>query len=212
VALVYTWQAIIDGDGMVTSDEYQPADEGRVLRRMLLGNLVGSGSVPLMRKQAVVEAGGYETALHAAGAQGCEDLLLYFRIAERYQFALVPEHLTGYRQHDRNMSGDLLRTMRSYRMVAREMRLAYPEHQALVSRGEALMAQWLLIHAVRARHVMTAAILLGSILRTNPRYGSTEVLFSPCVSVMRAAVRRARFGPALAPRKAFMAVAPEGHS
>jgi hypothetical protein len=198
---------------MVTSDEYQPADEGRVIRQMLLSNWVGGGSVPLMRTQAVVEAGGYETGLHAAGAQGCEDLLLYFRIAERYQFALVPEHLTGYRQHERNMSGDALRMMRSYRMVAREMRLAYPEHRALVSRGEALMARWLLVCAVRAGHLTTAAILLGGVLRTNPRYGSAEVLRHACVSVMRRLWRRARSTPTVMLLKPFLAVAPpEGHS
>ncbi|HEX4637311.1 MAG TPA: glycosyltransferase, partial [Rhizomicrobium sp.] len=81
VALVYTWFAVIDERGHVNDLEHRPLDAGQVLKRMCGGNLVGNGSSPLLRKSAVLEAGGFESGLRAAHAQGCEDLLLYFRIS-----------------------------------------------------------------------------------------------------------------------------------
>ena len=133
--LVYTWQAKIDDQGRVISASRRPEAEGYVLPHMLFGNLVGSGSPALMRKQAIVEAGGYDSSLRAQRAQGCEDFKLYLRISERYEFAVVKEFLTGYRSLEDAMSMDLLQMLRSHNLVADYGERAHPRYAGLVQDG-----------------------------------------------------------------------------
>ena len=89
-----------------------PASRGCPLRRRCAGselcvsNFIGNGSAALVRRQALIDADGFDSRLRAAGAEGCEDYLLYFRVAERYHFAVVPEPLVGYRYLPNNMSSN----------------------------------------------------------------------------------------------------------
>jgi glycosyltransferase involved in cell wall biosynthesis/peptidoglycan/xylan/chitin deacetylase (PgdA/CDA1 family) len=170
-ALVYTWFAVIDECGNVRDLEHRPSDTGQVLRRMCRGNLVGNGSSPLMRKSAILDAGGFEPGLRAANAQGCEDLLLYFRIAERHEFAVVPEHLTGYRRHSATMSEDSLQMLRSYHLVTKEMYRKYPEYAQEIRLGETDLADWLIRKALRNFRLDTAIAICAHIARTDLRYG-----------------------------------------
>ena len=169
-ALAYTWFAVIDEQGHVRDLEHQPLDAGWVLRRMCRGNLVGNGSSPLMRKSAVLEAGGFDSGLRSAHAQGCEDLLLYFRIAERHEFAVVPEHLTGYRRHPETMSEDALQMLRSYHLVTKEMYRKYPEYAEEIRLGEADLADWLMRKALRKFRLDTASAILAQIAQEDLRY------------------------------------------
>lgn len=176
VGLVYTWFAVIDEHGNVLDLEHRPLDAGSALRRMCRGNVIGNGSSPLMRKSAILEAGGYEPALRAARAQGCEDMLVYFRIAERCEFALVKEHLTGYRRHPEAMSEDSLQMLRSYHIVTAEMLRKYPEYAAEIRLGEADLADWLMRKALRRFRFGTAAAICAHIARTDFRYGLAQIL------------------------------------
>jgi glycosyltransferase involved in cell wall biosynthesis len=149
VALVYTWFATIDEQGRIIAQDNSSDEEGDVLRRMCKGNLVGNGSSPLMRKTAVLEAGGYDPGLRAQRAQGCEDLKLYFAIAERHRFAVVREHLTGYRWTPENMSSDGRKMLRSYDLVMTPLRAKYPQYRAEFEWGRAFLIGWLFDRAVR---------------------------------------------------------------
>src|SRR5207253_768829 len=86
----------------------------------------------------VLEAGGFESGLRAVHAQGCEDLLRYFRISERYDFAVVPEYLTGYRRHPETMSEDSLQMLWSYQLVTKEMYRKYPQYAEVIQGGRFL--------------------------------------------------------------------------
>jgi glycosyltransferase involved in cell wall biosynthesis/SAM-dependent methyltransferase len=169
VALVYSWYAVIDQEGRVVETSHRPRDEGDVLARMCRGNLIGNGSSPLMRKAAVLEAGGYCSRLREQRAQGCEDLLLYFRIAERHDFAVVPAFLTGYRRLPEAMSADVTQMLRSYRLVGEEMKRKYPRHAQEVRRGEVELAAWLFWKATRNRQPGAALELLAEIARLDAR-------------------------------------------
>lgn len=155
-ALVYTWFAMIDEHDHVYDLDHQPVDSGQVLRCMCRCNLVGNGSSPLMRKRAVLEAGGFEPGLRARHAQGCEDLLLYFRIAERHEFAVVPEHLTGYRRHRENMSEHSLQMLRSHHLVTEEMYRKYPEYAGEIHASEVDLVDWLIRRALRKLRIDSA--------------------------------------------------------
>lgn len=154
--LVYTWSALIDDAGRIVGHGDQPTDEGDVLPRLCRGNLVGNGSAALMRRTAVLDAGGYDATLRARGGQGCEDLLLYCAIAARHRVALVPEILTGYRQRPDSMSCDLAQMMRSWRLVAAELRRRHPDLNDHIDAGEAFAAGWLFRRALRAGRIRDA--------------------------------------------------------
>jgi glycosyltransferase involved in cell wall biosynthesis len=113
VGLVYSWFAVIDQNNSVLRHEDGADAEGVVLRQLLLGNFVGNGSSALILRSAIEFAGFYDVGLRASGCQGAEDYKMYLEIAEQYEFAIVPDYLTGYREHSGNMSSDAARMVRS---------------------------------------------------------------------------------------------------
>lgn len=160
-ALAYSWQAEIDEHDRVIATSHRPIYEGNVFIPMLTYNIVGSGSNALMRRRAVLECGGYDPSLRARGGEGCEDLILYILLAERYRFAVVREHLTGYRRRRGSMSTKFLTMLRSRSLVDARLRLLYPEHVRYIRQGYARMCHWLLINAIKERNYR-AALPLGS--------------------------------------------------
>ncbi len=167
VGLVYSWFAVINDDDVVTNLS-RPSDAGDVSRRSCLGNVVGNGSSPLMRREAVLDAGGYDPRLRDANAQGCEDLLLYFRMSLKYHFAVVQEFLTGYRHSGSNMSSDALQMFRSWRIVAAEMGKTLPDCASEINRGERMLLSWLFGRALDAGNRQAAAEILREISRSAP--------------------------------------------
>lgn len=150
VGLVYTWWALIDEHNLIRCKVRGRDIAGDVLEQTLMGNFVGHASSPLIRRQALVEAGGFDSRLRDAGIHGCEDMLIYHRIARRYHFGLVPDHLTGYRVASGRMSSDRPRMLRSFKMVAHEMKLSHPESAKRVDRGTRMYLVFLIGEALGA--------------------------------------------------------------
>jgi hypothetical protein len=67
---------------------------GRVLRQLLYWNFVGNGSAMMFRKSAALECGGYETRVSSV-----EEVMLQLKLASKYECAVTPEYLVGYRKH-----------------------------------------------------------------------------------------------------------------
>lgn len=191
LGLVYTWQAVIDEHGRVVSTRHRPHEEGNVFTRMLWNNLLGSGSTPLIRKKAIIEAGGYDPSLRANGAQGCEDRKLYLQIAERHEVAVVTEHLTGYRHARDSMSRDPRQMLRSNDLVNREFLPAYPQHARLIAKGAVNLHRWLFQRAQRAGDIRSAAVLTVEMFKVAPLYTLRFLALEP-VRATRVALRRAR--------------------
>ena len=127
-AMVYCWSADIDEDDMVVEMRSDVVRfEGDVLAPMLLANFIDSSSVPLIRRSALKDAGGWEPDLRAQQAQGCEDWLLYSRIAAMGDVLLVPAFLVGYRQSPEAMSRNIGRMERSMALVHREARRSHEQ-------------------------------------------------------------------------------------
>jgi glycosyltransferase involved in cell wall biosynthesis len=135
VGLVYTWFNVIDEAGHIRHASKTDVFAGDVLSQILKGNFVGNGSSALVRREALVAVGGFEPALRKAGAQGCEDILFYYRVASAFHFGVVPDFLTGYRVFRGNMSSDRPRMLRSWMIVADEMRRSHPNRSSLVNIG-----------------------------------------------------------------------------
>ena len=158
--LVYTLSAVIDARSRVISQHHRACHEGCVLEHLALTNFVHNGSSPMMLREAVLACGGYDASLRARKAQGCEDYDLYFKIAERYDFAVVPQHLTGYRQTAGTMSGDALQMLRSYDLFVAPFRERYPQYAEQFARGRVNICVWLLRRAVLAGNWRSIRALL----------------------------------------------------
>lgn len=72
--------------------------------------------------------------MKAQNAQGCEDLELFLRIAEHYQFKVVPEFLVGYRQITSSMSCNFAAMAKSHSLIMADVRQRHPEIPASIYR------------------------------------------------------------------------------
>ncbi len=73
---------------------------------MILGNFIGNGSAPMIRREVLDAIGIYDTDFYRLKIQGCEDRDLYLRVAESYKILAVPIVGVGYRRHAGAMSTD----------------------------------------------------------------------------------------------------------
>ncbi|MEG4172490.1 hypothetical protein QUA11_33720, partial [Microcoleus sp. S13_D1] len=93
-----------------------------------IGNLNATQlSSSLIRRICFERVGGYNCQWKAENAQGCEDLELFLRIAEHYQFKVVPEFLVGYRQISSRMSCNYAAMAKSHSLIMADVRERHPE-------------------------------------------------------------------------------------
>jgi len=168
VGLAYCWFASIDQRDRVVSFGPQPLVEGNAMKSLCAANWIGNGSSLLMRRAAFEKAGGYDPTLRAQGAQGAEDLLMCFRVAEHAGFAVVPRYLVGYRATPGNMSSDSLQMFRSTELVLGEYRRKYPEHAGDIARHLQAARHWFAYRAAATGRRGDARILLTEALRHHP--------------------------------------------
>jgi Glycosyl transferase family 2 len=93
VAVLGTGYAEIDADGRVLRRVVMPADPGEIRRILPRTNCLAHPSV-MMRREALLAAGGYRPAL-----AGAEDYDLWLRLLGDWDLANLPEALIGYRRH-----------------------------------------------------------------------------------------------------------------
>lgn len=126
--LVYSWSADIDEASHVVARRLDlDLFEGDVYAALVLMNFIGNASVPLIRREALLKLGGWDSTLRARGAQGCEDWQVYLRLAELGPFALARGFLVGYRQSSTSMSRRVGEMTRSYELVLAEAQQRHPE-------------------------------------------------------------------------------------
>ncbi len=168
IGLVYTWFAKIDRQGRIIEFESRHTAEGNVLAELCVHNIVGHASSPLVTRAAIEHAGGYDETLRARNAQGCEDNKLYLAIAEHYNFAVVKEHLVGYREMPEGMSSDFQQMLRSRDLCIEETVDRHPALVAIARRGRFQMLKWMLLRALRSRMYRLSSQLLFEMLQTAP--------------------------------------------
>ena len=166
--LVYTGYAQIDGESRTIERRPCPDFEGSVLPRLALGNFIGNGSAALVRREVLEQCNGFESALHHARAQGCEDLLFYCRAAEHCQFGAVADHLVGYRTLPNNMSSDGRRMLRSWMMVIDEIGGRRPELLPNFAEGIAYFAAWTMRRSLYQRDFAMVAKIIAFLVPRRP--------------------------------------------
>lgn len=193
--LAFTWFAAIDKRGRITGYGGRHMADGPVLREMCRTNLVGNGSGALMRKAAVLAAGGYDESLRACGGEGCEDYKLYLRLAEAGDVVAVPEFLTGYRVTGDNMSSDAAQMCRSHFLVMDELGARRPELASDLRAGRRVFSQWLIMRALRDLRLKRAGALIVTLARRDVSAALVLMAATPVFFVRRAAIKLRRSLP-----------------
>jgi glycosyltransferase involved in cell wall biosynthesis len=120
-ALVGTYARIIDKNGAAKGEIATHRNDTSIRRNFLVTNQFVQSSV-LIRKQVLEELGGYDTDFPL-----WEDYDLWLRIGRKYLVRNIGEMLTGYRDHDANISKTSeLKSLLSYRMIYQQHGKAYP--------------------------------------------------------------------------------------
>lgn len=169
-ALVYCWSIGIDEDDRVMSQRISPSSfEGDVFAAIAFQNFIGNASAPLIRRDCLETVGGFDESLRAAGGEGCEDRKLYLDLAERYDFALVPLFLVGYRQIAGSMSWNHTAMLRSHKLIMDEVRAHGPELPERIFRWSLARTElYLGLRAISARHAAKGLALCASAFLRDP--------------------------------------------
>lgn len=134
VGVVYAWSVDIDEEGLLTGGFYNSTLEGNVYLALLYKQFLGNASASVIRHECFDKVGGYNPNLKLQNAQGCEDWELYLRIAEHYEFRVVPEYLVGYRQINSSMSRNYASMAKSHDLVLIGVQQRNPEIGAYIYR------------------------------------------------------------------------------
>lgn len=175
-AVVYTWSCLIDREDRIISPTAEPRFEGRVLAQMCRGNFIGNGSAGMIRRSAIEEVGGFDEEL-SGDLAGYDDAQLYLKLAERFEFAVVPELLVGYRLVIGSVADNYGRMMRSYRHVTGPLKSRYPEHAASIDLHEKELLQWFCSRALRRRDYGAATTVLRELIRLDLLFGAYSAAF-----------------------------------
>ncbi|MEG4248200.1 glycosyltransferase family 2 protein [Microcoleus sp. Pol10D4] len=127
VGVVYSWSVDINEKNLLTGGFYNSTIEGEVYTALIYKYFIGNASSSLIRRVCFAKVGGYNGQLKLENAQGCEDWELHLRIAEHYQFKVVPEYLVGYRQIASSMSSNYAAMAKSHSLIMADVRQQHPE-------------------------------------------------------------------------------------
>ncbi len=123
LSLVYCWSLSIDeSDYILSSIGKRQRIEGDVFASLLKDNFVANGSTPMIDTRYLAQTEGY-----AQSTTGCEDWLLYLRLAALGKYGLVPEHLVGYRQSSASTSKNVALMLESHQFLIDRIQEMHPE-------------------------------------------------------------------------------------
>ncbi|MCU0549611.1 MAG: glycosyltransferase [Leptolyngbya sp. Prado105] len=125
VGLVYSWSVYLNEKGEIKG--YSPfgqlgAVEGNVLAMLVFYNFLDNACSTTFRRKCLDRVGEYNCELET-----CEDWDLFLRIAEHYQFRIVPEYLIGYRQYSGSMSTKCVTMSNFYELIMSRIYQRHPE-------------------------------------------------------------------------------------
>jgi hypothetical protein len=93
---------------------------GDVFPKLAVSNFLRNASNVLIPTEPLRALGGFDPMLHAAGAQGAEDLKVFLALAKRGFVEVVPAYLVGYRASTGTMSGSTQIMRRSIELALAE--------------------------------------------------------------------------------------------
>jgi len=104
------YSSVLDAQFRCTGWRFGTRASGDVYRRMRYCDLVGGGSVPLVRREAIDRTGFFDPAPEI---QGRADWDLWLRLARHFPYSMVQENLVGYVRRPGNYSANYQRMLRA---------------------------------------------------------------------------------------------------
>lgn len=163
--LVYTLAATIDMEGRITGTKGFPGLEGAAYLRGLAVNFVGNGSALLMRREALLDVGGYDEA-----QRNCDDWLLQSLIARRWRWGAVNEALTGYRSVPGSKKSNHLKMRLAQLQAVRRLAERHPETPVdVIAAAEAMARGQLAVLRLRRIEPFAAIAEFARAVALSPR-------------------------------------------
>lgn len=202
--MAFAWSRCMDREGRPLPF-HSPRRREPDFPQLLLRNLVANGSAAVMRRQAALDAGGYDQSLRARGMQGAEDWLLTLRMARRGRVVCVPEPLVRYRINPQGMSHVFDSMTRSALTVVDEARRLAPELPERWFRdSRSLVLIWMLPRMLHAGRYELAARAFATAYLANPGV----VFRQPEPRVLGGRLLKAAWARLIGRRRAGRGVAP----
>jgi glycosyltransferase involved in cell wall biosynthesis len=130
-AVAYSWTQTIDERGHWLHRYHSVFVEGDVYTEILVNNFVSNGSNILVRKEAILSVGEFDSTL-----KSCEDWDFYIRLAAKYHFVVVPDWQILYRQSSTSLSSQVeVMETDALAVISKAYRSAPAEYQYLQSRS-----------------------------------------------------------------------------
>jgi glycosyltransferase involved in cell wall biosynthesis len=172
VGLVYSWSVMIDEHDAPILGMAHDCD-GDVFLNLIYSNFVGSGSAALIRRSCLDRVGGFDAQLPA-----CIDWDVYLRIAEQYEFRVVPKFHIGYRRVPGSHSADYERMERGFKLLMKKLTQRRPDvPRPMVRLSESYFCLYLTGKTNEKRHYRrTFALLTRSLRRDATLLLSSEFL------------------------------------
>jgi len=144
-SVAYSWTDNIDSKGILVQAGIRTMATGYILSELLQVNLLQNGSNPLIRRFALETVGGFDESLLNA-----DDWDMWLRLAQRYEFVLVPKAQVLYRRSDSSKSAKVLRMEQHARRVIDKAFAQAPAHfQPLKSKSLANLYKYLAYKALQ---------------------------------------------------------------
>ncbi|MBW4430772.1 MAG: glycosyltransferase [Pelatocladus maniniholoensis HA4357-MV3] len=103
-AVAYSWTDYIDEQGKFLLSGTHITANGNVYEQLIISNFLENGSNPLIRREALVQLGGFDEELTAA-----QDWDMWLRLAQNFDFFAVPRVQILYRMSANSLSTNLAR-------------------------------------------------------------------------------------------------------
>lgn len=124
VGMVACYSALLDADRRHTGWRFGTRAHGQVYRQMVFCDLVAGGSVPMVRRAVIDQAGPFDTA---PKIQGRSDWDEWLRISRLCDYAMVEAPLVGYTRRPENYSSNYQRMIRAGKTVLDKAAVADPQ-------------------------------------------------------------------------------------
>jgi glycosyltransferase involved in cell wall biosynthesis len=113
VGLVYSWVEFINAQGNGTGRVLASHARGNIWEQLILEDFIGCGSNALVKRDCFEQCGFFDIALQSY----VEDWDLWLRIAQKYEFDVIPKSQVLYRQHENSTSRNWEAMERSFLQV-----------------------------------------------------------------------------------------------
>lgn len=176
-AVAYSWNDCIDEFSNFSRKGCHISANGNIYANLLLGNILENGSNPLIRRQALIEVGGFDESLSTAA-----DWDMWLRLAKRYPFVVIPSAQVLYRISSNSMSSNVEQHEEEYLKVIEQAFTQAPESlQYLKKHSFANLYKYLTFKAVEAfperRRAIIAKHFLWNSVKNDPSLLSSRVIW-----------------------------------